>query len=128
MRWREVIFRRTAVLVAWTIMWTLAVPWIAWGLDTTPAEILANADRFDGEVVTIAGKVTNLRETVSRRGNQYYTYDLHDGRPAIRIFSFGRAPCGEGATASVEGRFTKVKKVSGRTFYNEIEALSTRCR
>ncbi len=100
----------------------------ACGLDTGPSEILKDPDKFDGKTVTITGTVLNLRTTVSRKGNAYYAYDLRSGDVAIRVFSFGKPVCAEGVTATVEGRFTKVKRVSGRTFYNEVEARTTRCR
>lgn len=96
--------------------------------DTSISTILQNPDSFDGQTVTLRGTVTNLRETVSRRGNPYYTYDLRQGDQTIRVFSFGKAPCSKEEAATVEGRFTKIKRVSGRTFYNEIEARTTRCR
>ena len=99
----------------------------ACGFDTTPSQILQDPDKFDGKTVTIRGTVTHLRTTVSRKGNAYYTYDLHDGNRAVRIFSFGKPECSAGVTATVTGLFTQVKRVSGRTFYNEVEANTTRC-
>lgn len=96
--------------------------------DTSPNEILQDPDKFHGKTVTIIGTITGLRTTVSRRGNPYYTYDLHAGNDAIRVFSFGKPVCDEGGTVTVEGRFTKIKRVSGRTFYNEVEAKATRCK
>jgi hypothetical protein len=100
----------------------------ACGLDTTASKILEDPDKFDGKTVTITGTVVQLRTTVSRKGNPYYTYDLHDGARAIRVFSFGKPVCAEGTTATIEGRFTKVKRVSGQAFYNEVEAKTERCR
>ena len=101
----------------------------AWGLDTTAAEILANTDRFDNKTVTITPGTSRTSERPSPAGAIRTTRtNLNDGRQPIRIFSFGRAPCPEGSRATVEGRFTKVKTVSGRTFYNEVEASSTGCR
>jgi len=47
---------------------------------TSPSEILANPEKYDGHDVTLTGTVTNLRETVSRKGNPYHTFDLSDGR------------------------------------------------
>jgi hypothetical protein len=113
------------VLLFYAEIWVAACT--ASGAPTTPGDILANPDRFDGEVVRITGKVTNLRENVSRRGNAYYTYDLDDGLASIRIFSFGKAPCPEGSGTTLEGIFSKEKRLIGRTFYNEVEARSTKC-
>ncbi len=55
-------------------------------LNTSPSAVLATPDRFDGQTVTISGTITNLREHVSQRGNAYYTFDLSDGKQAIRVF------------------------------------------
>ena len=65
-------------------------------VQASPDTILTNPGRFDGQSVTVHGTITNLRETVSRRGNAYYTLDLSDGNRAIRVFSFGTAPCRSG--------------------------------
>jgi len=96
-------------------------------LDASPSAILTSPDGFDGKSVTIHGTITNLRETVSRRGNPYYTLDLSDGRRVIRVFSFGKAPCRSG-TATVEGTFAQVKQVGRLTFHNEITATQVTCR
>jgi hypothetical protein len=96
-------------------------------LDASPSAILTNPDGFDGKSVTVHGTITNLRETVSRRGNPYYTLDLSDGTRSIRVFSFGKAPCRSG-TATVEGTFEKVKQVGRLTFRNEITATQVTCR
>jgi len=94
---------------------------------TSPSEILGNADRFDGQAVTISGAITNLQERVSRAGNPYYTFDLSDGKQAIRVFSFGKVLCRSGA-ATVDGTFQKVKRQGQYTFYNEITATTVACR
>jgi len=112
----------TAVLLA-----VLLGPLLAHALTATPGDILASPDRYDRQTVTISGSVTNLRETVSRRGNPYYTFDLSDGKQAIRVFSFGKAPCQSG-TATVDGVFEKVKRVGHLTFPNEITANRVTCR
>ncbi|PYN72236.1 MAG: hypothetical protein DMD96_34930 [Candidatus Rokuibacteriota bacterium] len=105
----------------------LAAAGPAGALDTSPSAILTNPDRFDGQIVTISGTITNLRETVSRRGNPYYTFDLSDGKQAIRVFSFGKAPCRAG-TAAVEGTFERVKQAGRYTFSNEVTATQVTCR
>jgi hypothetical protein len=96
-------------------------------VNASPSEILANPDRFDSQPVTIRGTITNLEERVSRAGNPYYTLDLSDGKQAIRVFSFGTAPCRAGA-ATVEGSFAKVKRQGRYTFYNEVTATRVMCR
>src|SRR5262249_49181488 len=95
-------------------------------VQASPDTILTNPSRFDGQSVTVSGTITNLRETVSRRGNPYYTLDLSDGNRAIRVFSFGKAPCRSG-TAMVEGTFDRVKQVGRYTFHNEITATQVTC-
>jgi hypothetical protein len=96
-------------------------------VNTSPSEILASAGRFDGQPVTISGTITNVQERVSRAGNPYYTFDLSDGKQAIRVFSFGTAPCRVGG-ATVEGNFEKVKRQGRYTFYNEVTAARVMCR
>jgi hypothetical protein len=99
--------------------------------DSSPTEIRKNPDRFDNTVVTTLGKIRNLSERTSRKGNQYFTLCLDDGTTCLSVFSFGRSPCREGASATVEGTFRKVKTLpGGRTFYNEIETRpeQMRCR
>ena len=105
----------------------LAAAASAQAVKSSPSELLANADRFDRQTVTISGTITNLQERVSRAGNPYYTLDLSDGEQAVRVFSFGKAPCRSGAVA-VEGRFEKVKRQGRYTFYNEVTATTVTCR
>jgi hypothetical protein len=104
----------------------LVAPRTTSALDASPSAILANPGRFDGRSVTIHGTITNLRETVSRRGNAYYTFDLTDGSRAIRVFSFGKAPCRAGA-ATVDGTFEQVNQVGRYTFRNEVTATQLTC-
>jgi len=106
----------------------VAVVLSAAALDTSPSTILADPDRFDGQPVTITGAITNLRQTVSRRGNPYYTFDLSDGARTIRVFSFGRSPCKDGTAATVTGTFEKVRRVGRYVFSNEVTATEVTCR
>lgn len=118
---------RHVLLVALYCVLALASSASAQVVNTSPSEILANPDRFDGQSVTIRGTVTGLQERVSRAGNSYYTVDLSDGKQAIRVFSFGTAPCRAGA-ATVEGTFAKIKQQGRYTFYNEVTAARVTCR
>ncbi len=60
-------------------------------------------------------------------GHSYYTFDLSDGKQAVRVFSFGTALC-RGGAATVEGSFEKVKRQGRYTFYNEVTATRVTCR
>jgi hypothetical protein len=117
----------TAVRISACAILVLVAVTLAQAAPASVAAILANPDRFDRQPVTISGTITNVRETVSRRGNPYYTFDLSDGTQAIRVFSFGAAPCRSGA-ATVEGTFDRVKRVGRYTFYNEVSAAQVACR
>jgi len=109
-------------LLCWLIVGT------ALAGDTTPEPILSKPDYFDGKMVSLDGIVTNLHATVSRRGNPYYTFDLSSGGRSIKVFSFGKPPCPDKSLVSVRGRFDRQKQVSGRHFYNEVEATEVTCR
>ena len=99
----------------------------AWALQSSPAEILGNPDRFDGQIVTISRTLTNVRPRVSQRGNAYFTFELSDGRTAITVFKFGEPACRAGTTATVEGLFQKVKRLGRYTFRNQVDATKITC-
>jgi hypothetical protein len=119
--------RRLSAILVVTLFLVVVELAFAQGINTSPTAILADPDHFDGQPVTVGGTITNLRERVFRAGNPYYALDLSDGRQAIHVFSFGKAPCRSGA-ATVEGTFTKVKRQGRYTFYNEVTATSVTCR
>jgi len=87
---------RLRVLVTGFAFTALAASAWAQALSATPSEILTNPDRFDRQPVIVTGIISNLRERVSLAGNPYYTLDLSDGKQAVRVFSFGKAPCRSG--------------------------------
>jgi hypothetical protein len=117
---------KTRCIIFALVLVTAPLGWSA--SNTTPGEILDRPDQFDGKAVALVGTVTHLDTRVSRRGNAYYTFDLAVEGRSVKIFSFGRPPCPERATVSVDGIFQKVKQVSGRTFYNEVQARQVSCR
>jgi hypothetical protein len=125
-RRREAQYPRVAVGVAFLLLSLLSTVATAQAVRTSPSEILADPDRFDGQAVTISGSIANFQERVSRAGNPYYTLDLSDGKRAVRVFSFGKTPCRAGV-ASVEGTFEKVKRQGRYTFYNEVTATRVTC-
>ena len=95
---------------------------------TSPSELLADPDRFDGQTVTLQGAVEMFREKVSPDGGPYSKFRLSDEQTAVRVFSFGRSPCRNGMLATVDGIFEKVNRLGPRTNYNEVTAARVRCR
>jgi hypothetical protein len=98
------------------------------GVETSPTAILDEPDRFDAQPVTLHGTVANFQARRSGRGNAYFVFDLSDGRRAIRVFSFGASDCKTGSTATVEGRFFKVKRQGQYEFYDQVDATTVVCR
>jgi hypothetical protein len=54
-------------------------------------------------------------------GNPYVTFSLCSNQ-CIHVFAFGTASISDGPTITVHGTNEGVKRVSGYTFYNEIDA------
>jgi hypothetical protein len=79
---------------------------------------------FDHQTVTLKGTVTALKETTSRRGNDYTTFKLQDpsGCGAINIFTWGHPTLSNGDQVRVDGVFETEHHQGRYTFYNEIEA------
>lgn len=87
--------------------------------------IVAKPANFDHQTVALQGTATALKETTSRRGNDYTTFKLQDpsGCGAVSIFTWGHPTLSNGDHVSVEGVF-ETKHHQGRyTFYNEVEAI-----
>ncbi len=89
--------------------------------------LLDDPARYDGQVIALTGRVTSLDSRVSRRGNDYYTFQLDGGSGRVTVFSFGTAPCPSGSRVSVEGQFLRVKRVSGYVFHNQVDARQVLC-
>jgi hypothetical protein len=95
---------------------------------TSPNELLANPDRFDGLAVTLEGTVEKFREGVSQDGAPYFKFRLSDEQTAVRVFSFGRSPCRNGMQATVEGMFEKVNRLGRLPYYHQVTATHVTCR
>lgn len=119
-------FRHAGVLILLALGLLSTSP--ASGVESSPSAILAEPDRFDAQPVTLHGTVTNFQERRSARGNAYFVFDLSDGTRAIRVFSFGTSDCKTGSTATVEGRFFKVKEQGQYKFYDQVDATTVVCR
>jgi hypothetical protein len=97
---------------------------IASAAEVGVCSIVAKPASFDHQTVTLNGKVTTLKETASRRGNDYTTFKLHDpsGCGAVNIFTWGHSTLNNGDQVRVDGVFETEHHQGHYTFYNEIEA------
>lgn len=119
----------TILFMQWVILPTSKTDWFAkaWGAGVSIKAILENPERYDGQKVTIQGKVSAIKHRTSKRGNQYTTFDVTDasGGP-IKVFTWGWPKISNGDRVEVTGIFQRVKRVGRYIFYNEIEATSIR--
>ena len=85
--------------------------------------IIANPKSFNHQNVSLQGTIGSLRETTSRRGNDYTTFKLQD--PSCRglnIFMWGHLALANGDHVHVDGLFETEHHQGQYTFYNEVEA------
>jgi len=88
------------------------------------SELLSNPDRFHGQPVTISGTMSDLRDSISRRGTRYYTFHLSEGPKTVYVTSFVKPPCRAGAT-TVEGTFEQMERPV-RVSYSSYGRLTAR--
>ena len=74
------------------------------------SELLANAERLNGQAVTVSGTISNFRMNRWRRWGPIYTFDLSDRTETVLVTAFAEPPCQSGR-ATVEGTFEAVKRV-----------------
>jgi|SRR5262245_15538122 len=100
------------------------------GAEVDIGSIVGNPAQFDGKSVTVRGTASAVKETVSRAGNPYATFQVQDKTGGIKIFTFGHPGIKTGDCVEAKGVYQQVKRVGRYTFYNEIEAqnvAATRC-
>jgi hypothetical protein len=96
-----------------------AVP--SMGSAATIAQILGSASKYDGQHVDVRGTVERLEQKVSHKGNPYVTFSICSSQ-CLHVFAFGTPSISDGQTITVHGTYEAVKRVSGYTFYNEMDA------
>jgi hypothetical protein len=101
------------------------------GAEDDIGSIVGNPAQFHGKTVTVRGTASAVRETVSRAGNPYATFQLQDKTGGIKVFTFGHPGIKIGDCVEVRGTYLQVNRKGPNTFYNEIEAQNvastTRC-
>jgi len=92
-------------------------------VETTVEKIMNNRDSYDGQQVSVAGTVSNLKFKALKVGNNYTTFMLagkSGGR--IKVFTWGNLNVKPGQKVQVTGVYRKVRTTARRYYYNEIEA------
>ena len=86
--------------------------------------IIAKPTSFDHQNVSLEGTITGLRETTSRKGNEYTTFKLRDpgGCGDLNIFTWGHPTLANGDHVRVDGIFETEHHQGQYTFYNELQA------
>lgn len=119
--WMRMMLKRGARFIAALAVMTIAASVNCNAADTVCAVVTNRAD-FDHKSVTLQGAANMVRETTSRRGNDYTTFKLQDGGCEVSVFTWGHPTLKNGDHVCVDGVF-KTEHHEGRyTFYNEIEA------
>lgn len=94
--------------------------------DATIKQILENPWRYNDESVVVKGTVTNLKPARSRRGDQYYTFDLSDGSRIMTVIMAGQPACASDTPVTVYGR-VEVRRHSSKAS-GIVEASRIECR
>jgi hypothetical protein len=86
--------------------------------------IIAKPTSFDHQNVSLEGTIISLRETTSRKGNEYTTFKLRDpsGCGDLNIFTWGHPTLANRDHVRVDGIFETEHHQGQYTFYNEVQA------
>src|SRR6516164_8287529 len=87
--------------------------------------LATNRASFDHQNITLQGTAIGVKETASRRGNDYTTFKLQDSTNhscTVNIFTWGHPKLTNGDHVRVEGVFETEHHQGSYTFYNEVEA------
>lgn len=116
--------RKLRLLAGTTAVGLLSSIAIASAAEVGVCEIVAKPASFDHQTVTLQGSVTALKETTSRRGNDYTTFKLQhpSGCGAVVIFTWGHPTLTNGDQVRVDGVFETEHHQGHYTFYNEVQA------
>lgn len=114
---RAALLAAGAVLLLW-----LAPTFSSAGGMLELADLLSNPKQYDRQMVSVTGRVTNLRVAKDRAGKNVYGFLLQEGENLIKVFAVGRASIHEGDYIVVEGVFHRLRRAGRTPSYNQIKA------
>jgi hypothetical protein len=101
----------------------LIVPLSASAAEVAVCSITQNPESFDHQTVTLQGTATDVKQTTSRRGNDYSTFKLQSRKGcALKVFTWGHPALNAGSHVRVQGEFETEHHQGRYTFYNELQA------
>ena len=78
------------------------------------SDLVKKPESFDKKTVKVTGKVDKFKAKTSKAGNDYYVFDLTEGKENISIYGRGKldkAPK-DGDKVEVEGKFEKEHRIN----------------
>lgn len=96
----------------------------------TPDALIAQADKQDGKVVTLTGKVEKFEEKTSKKGNKYTVFKVKGTKESVSVWIKNHLEAAKkpanGDIVEVIGLFKKEKKVGDLVFKNEVDASTVK--
>lgn len=121
---KRVVGTGGAALLLLTLAWPFPPAASAGRLDL--ADLVAHAEQYDRQVVTVVGRVSSLQIASNKQGQLAYGFLLKDGSESVRVFALGKAEIREGDQVVVEGVFSRQRLAGRAATHNEIKANSIR--
>jgi cytochrome c-type biogenesis protein CcmE len=89
-------------------------------------DLIAHAEQYDRQMVTVTGRVSDLQIATNRDGQLAYGFLLKDPNGTLKVIGLGKAEVREGDQVIVEGIFSRLRQVGRAVIYNEIKATVVR--
>jgi hypothetical protein len=86
------------------------------------SDLLAHADQYDKQSVSVVGEVANLQTATTRDGQPVYGFLLKAGGGTVKVTGLGRTALRSGEQVVVEGTFFRMRQVGRTAVLNEIRA------
>lgn len=89
----------------------------------TAAQVLKDAEKYDGKILTVVGKIAKFEQKTSKIGNKYFTFEIKEGDAVVNGYGRGecKPPLKEGDKVEAIGKFAKTKTVKDFIVKNEID-------
>lgn len=115
------------VLIAFLLLVLATLPTSALTGNMVPIpELIAHADEYDRQIVTVVGRVSDLQIATNRDGQIAYGFLLKDTNGILKVIALGKSEVREGDQVIVEGIFSRHRQVGRTLIYNEIKATVVR--